>query len=245
MAKRVAWGLLLMGASILAVSCRTGKGPAEPEIDDTGVALEFRPATRYSRIHAGSGRYPNLISPESFAVWVGPEIVALKRQKAEEDGEEIDAYLDAAAKHVGENYFVFECHIESVFPDASIAYDVVGLRAMDLYLLTPDGSRVSPIQRILGSHADEEQRMALKLFRRTNILVFPKHDILIGRPTVDHEATAVRLVVEGFNSDFYFEWRAEGGAATDTISVSEAYQAAKIGFTELFSKLLTLTHILD
>lgn len=236
--------LLGLGVAMMAVSCQTAKAP-KPVAEEIPL-VEFRPATHYSRIHTGSGRYPNLVSAASFALWVSPEVAALKRKEAVEAGEKIDASLDEAAKHVGENYFVFECHIESVFPDASIAYDVVGLRNMDLYLLTPDGLKVKPIQRILGSHADEEERMALKLFRRTNILVFPKQDILIGQPTISHEAPAVRLVMEGFNSDFYFEWPAVDGAAPATPSAaSRAYSTAKVGFSELFSKLKTLSHIFD
>jgi hypothetical protein len=51
---------------------------------------------------------------------------AWRRAKAEKDGEKIDPKIDAAMKRLTDNYLILECHMVSVFPDMSIAYDVVG-----------------------------------------------------------------------------------------------------------------------
>jgi len=198
-------------------------------------------------IHAGEARYPNLFSPESFAIWVDPSVAAMKRVKIVEAGETVDPDLDDTAKRVSDKYFIFECHLDSMFPDASIGYESVGLRAIDPYLMTPEGMKISPVQRIPASGAEEEQVEALKRFRRTTILVFPKQDILVHQPTIDASAPGVRLVLEGFNSSFYFEWPAAPGSSTGgwSPSDSEAIQAVKMGFKDLFTELRALSHMFD
>ena len=208
------------------------------------AVIEFQPLTYHSTIHAGEGRYTNLFGPESFALWVSDDVAALKRRKAESEGEEIDTALANSVAAIGENFLVFECHLESIFPDASVAYDAVGLRNMDIYLLTPGGVRIRPIQRILSGAAEEEQRQALRLFRRTLIVVFPKSDLIGGSPSIADRAPAVRLMVEGFNSEFYFEWPAAPIRQTEPQrkrpwlpTAAESKDAVKLGFTELYTRL--------
>lgn len=243
-ARRSARSLRYAGVALCLVqilACQTTpSSPREPELETLHA---FSPATYHSGIHAGEARYPNLFSAESHAVWVGPEVAELKRMKALEMGEIITTDLDETARLVGEGYYVIECHMESLFPDASIAYDSVGLRAIDAYLQTPDGVRVSPIQRILGSHADEENVEALRRYRRTNILIFAKRDVMAQRAAIDAAVPRIRLVLEGFNSSFYFEWAAapvEVDGRSWMPTASEAAESVKIGFTELFSKLRLL-----
>ena len=248
---------LLCAALSLLTACSTSPKP-NPDLD---IVLEsppldstetFRPATPDSAIHLKEGRYPNLFSPDSYAVWVNEDVIALKRAQAVEAGEEVDDQMDVTLALVDANYIVFECHVESAFPDSSIAYDMVGLRNVDVYLETPDGSRVRPIQRILGGTATDEPVDALTKFGRTNILVFAKRDILIRQPAIMPNAEGVRLVFAGFNSAFYFEWTAapvilpEGEKPDSWRSKpSEIYQAGKVRFSELYQRLRVLAHMFD
>lgn len=235
----------------LALSCASSRPPKAKVGKNAFPPALFRPLSYHSAIHAGAGPYPNLFSPDSFAIWVGPEVAQLKRNKAIEEGEEIDPAIANSVSLIGENFFVFECHFESVFPDASIAYDAVGMRNMEMYLETPDGSKIRPIQRIIGSTAEEESREALRLYRRTNFIVFPKRDILVGAPTIEGKAPGVRLVIEGFNSSFFFEWPAAPEPLADAPKRKwvptpvETRSALKVGFSELYSRLRTLGRMLQ
>lgn len=209
-------------------------------------ALEFRPRSSLSLMHLDQGRYPNLFSASSYALWVNEDVARAKLQKDIDAGIAVSARLAEDAEYIHANYILFECRLESLFPDASIAYDVIGLRNMDTYLMTPGGARVQPIQSILGNHADEKPQGALKEFGRTNILIFSKEDLLSEVPTIPNETPSVRLYIDGFNSAFYFEW----GAATPVdadgqpIVMPEPEQsvAGRLGFSALFSKLRVLAH---
>ena len=235
--------VLLVCCLPMLLSCQTT--PTE----ETGPPLpeKFEPATFVSRLHLGGGEYEDLLGPSSYAVWVGQEVVDLKRDADFETGVDADVQLDSAAAQIGANYLVVECHLESVFADASIAYDVVGLRNIDVYLQNLDGSRTYPIQQIMGGHADETQQAALKRFTRTNIVVFPMRDVILDRPTIPRDAEGVRLVVDGFHSQFYFEWEAKPleGAEDWAPTEVESEQASRIGFAELYSKLKAITRYLQ
>lgn len=240
-------GLSLCGLALAALLTSCATTPEPPETPPAPVPAEFKPAAYYSRILADTGNYPTLFSPDSFAIWVTDDVIELKKQQALSAGESIDIYTDRAAAQIGENFYVFECHTESVFADSSIAYDVVGLRNVDAYLLLPDDTKVAPLQRLVGNHADEEQRGALKLFRRTNILVFPKTDLFSGAPTIPPAAGSVRLVLEGHGSTFFFQWPAQPIPEEDLPPVPEAEKrgALKVGFDELMSKIRALIRIID
>ncbi len=164
-------------------------------------------------------------------------VAVAKLQRDQQAGVTISPMLAADAEFIAENYYVIELHLESLFPDASIAYDVVGLRNMEVYLSLPDGGRSMPIQRILGTQAREQQQGALKQFGRTNIVVFPKQEVLLGQATVPADAEAVRLVIQGFNTTFSFAW----AAATEPRAVS-IQQAGPMTFTGLYEKLRDLAH---
>lgn len=205
--------------------------------DDPAAPTEFQPLSSLSLIHLEEGRYPNLFSSGSYALWVDESVARAKLQKDAQDGIPVNAALSNDADYISANYLVFECRLESVFPDASIAYDVVGLRNIDIYLVTPGGGLVRPIQRILGTHADESQLGALRRFGRTNVLVFAKQDILAGTPTIRSDVEGVRMVVDGFNSTFYFEWAAAGTGRPPTAADGTK---GRLGFSDLYSKLRVL-----
>jgi hypothetical protein len=191
----------------------------------------------------GKGPYPNLFSPESFALWVGNDVTALRRAHAVEKGESIDPGLDAAAKNIDENFLVFECSFSSAFGDMSIAYDVVGLRGMSVYLATADGKRIDPVEVVLASSAREEPREALRNFTRTSMVFFPKRDIARNVPVLDGKEGFVRLVVENYNTVFYFEWApAKAKAAPWVPNKDEYLKAVKTGFNEFFGCVKNIVH---
>ena len=195
-------------------------------------------------MHLEQGRYPNLFSSGSYALWVDQSVARAKLQKDVQEGLAVNAQLAEEAEYIHANYIVFECRLESLFPDASIAYDVIGLRNMDVYLVTPDGVRVRPIQSIMGSHADEKSQGTLKQFGRTNLLIFPKEDVLARTPTIPNETPGVRLFIDGFNSAFYFEWTAATPVDAEgrPIAIPEPSQPGRLGFSALYSKLRVLAH---
>ena len=238
------WAALTL--ALILPACQT-RGPKN---EDTPVlppeALVFRPESSLSLIHLDEGRYPNLYSPGSYALWVDEGVARAKLLKDQEAGLALSEGLAEDADFILDNYIVFECRLESLFPDASIAYDVIGLRNIDVYLVTPSGMRVRSIQTILGTHADETPQGALKQFGRTNLLVFPKEDILTGEPTILDDAQGIRLIIDGFNSAFYFEWSkaplvdAEGEPIV--IPPPEPSLAGRLGFSSFYSKLRVLAH---
>ena len=165
-----------------------------------------------------------------------------------EAGETIPAELDRVAAMVNDSYYVFEVRLESAFEDTSIAYDAVGMRGVNTYLVSPSGYRLAPIQRIVGSNADETPVGALRRFGRTNILVFAKRDVLTSGQALPDSAHAVRLLLEGHNSNFYFEWQRAGGPAPAPEGPSRReriYSEAKMGFSELYVRLRALGHVFD
>ena len=235
-----------LAIALILPACQT-RGPKD---DDAPVippgALVFRPESSLSLIHLDQGRYPNLFSSGSYALWVDESVARAKLLKDEKAGIASSEALAEDADFVLANYIVFECRLESIFPDASIAYDVIGLRNIDVYLLTPDGMRVHPIQTLLGTHADEAPLGTLKQFGRTTLLVFPKEDVLSGEQTISDEAPGVRLIIDGFNSAFYFEWSKAPLVDADgqpiVIPPPEKTLAGKLGFASFYSKLRVLAH---
>lgn len=231
-----------VAVALACASCQTmGPPPPDAEIAPPAPPPEFIPMSFLSKLSFAEGKYPDLFSPESSALWVGSDITALRRAEAIEQGGEIDPRLDASLSRIAENYLIIECEAASVFADMSIAYDVVGFRGISVYLLTPDGGKVTPTQMVVGSSATEEQREALKLFRRSNLVIFPKRDQWQGGATIDSDAPAVRLVLEGYDSVFYFEWPGVASQLEPRRSAAqEKARALKTGFKDFYEKVKQL-----
>jgi hypothetical protein len=177
---------------------------------------------------------------------MGAEVAALRRAKAEKDREKIDPKIDAAVKRLTENYLILECHMASVFPDMSIAYDVVGLRGIGIHLLTPDGRKITPIQVVVAGTAQEERQEALRKFTRINLVLFQKRDLWVGKPVVALRAPSVRLVLEGYGSLFRFEWPNALPPSKPWIPNQEEYlKALKVGFQESYARLAEFLHTFD
>ncbi len=242
--KRIAGVALILAVLLAPVSCRTRKPPEEGGLEVQPA--EFRPATILSRLHFEKGNYPHLFAPSSYALWVDETVTGLRREAAVTAGESIQPDIEAEAARIAQNYLIIECHMDSVFADMSIAYDVVGYRGLSVYLSTPDGRKIPPIQTLISTSAKEEQREALKLFGRTNLVVFPKRDLWLDRPLVTSLVAPVRLVLEGYNSTFYFEWPATPPTGTVAAPThSEVKEVLKVGFREFHERVRQLAHIFD
>ncbi len=239
--------LFWVAALALCVAAPACKTPSpKPQAPPPEQQAEFRPAAYVSAIALKEGRYADLFGTESYAVWVGPEVAQFKLTKEADTGQPVSPQLEAEAERITQQYVIIECHIESEFADASVAYDVVGFRGIEPYLLMPDGKRVEPMQKIIGSPVEEEQNGALKRFRRTNLLLFPRRDLWFGGLTFDSKYPSVRLILDAHNSQFAFEWP-EAAYANPQAVVSEhdVMREAKVGFTQLFQQVRQAAHVFD
>lgn len=237
---------MLTGAAacLFAAACQTvskeGTPPAVPETE------EFQPAAYVSTLRLEKGGHANLFSPESFAVWLGPDVAALRRAKAQKEGETLSPNMDAIIRHVTDNYLVFECHLASIFPDMSIGYDAVRLRGMTVQLEMPDGRKITPIQVVSGNSEPELQVGALRRFARTSLVVFQKQDLRYDKPTVAAEVRAARLVLTGYDCRFYFEWGNAIPPAQPWIPNQDEYlRAVKTGLKESYEKVAEFFHVLQ
>jgi hypothetical protein len=224
---------------LLAAGCQTTPKPDE-QATMTGPVEDFQPVHAVSALALSSGRYPNLFSTGSRALWVSEDVAHAKLEREQAGTGEISPMLAADGATIAANFYVIELNLVSQFPDASIAYDVVGLRTVDAYLLLPDGTRVWPVQRVLGSTAQERDAGAIKVFGRTNIVAFPKTDVLLGRPTIASGTPGVQLVLDGFNSTFHFEWAADPSAVQAAAAEPEA---GGLTYSALIEKLRELSRM--
>ncbi len=238
-----AWVVVAGLAAVLVAGCQTASGP-DAEAGGPLLGVTFVPLTFVSPIHAGSG-YADLFSPESYAVWVGPDVAAMKQAAAAKAGESVLDSQAIAARQVTDAYHVFECHLASVFGDMSIAYDAVGLRNVRAYLTTPGGSRTEPVQVSIDENLLESPEGALKRYGRTCLLAFPKGDPVIG-PAIASDAPAVRLVLEGYGSTAYFEWPATPAPREGWIPTAEEYlKAVHLGFKDFSKRTAKFMHNFD
>jgi len=184
--------------------------------DSALTIAPFAPAAAKAPIQWVEGRYPNLFAESSYAVWpMSPGM--------EEIGGIEDPYLD------------IECLIASEFADSSIAYDLAGLRGVNVYLITPDGTQVRPIQIQRGTELTEEPRGALRYFARTNHAVFPLRALDLAVLT-GAGPQSVRLVLEAHGAVYQFEWPSSTAGNTgptppppekEKHSAREAWQRAR------------------
>ncbi|MGI6461682.1 MAG: hypothetical protein ACOX5J_16610 [Candidatus Hydrogenedentales bacterium] len=244
-------GILCALLCVVGAACQTTRSaPPDVEAPLLSAPRGYQPMSYLSTIQMNEGEYPDLFSAESSAVWVDNDVTEMKYARERETGKAPPTGLVAAARAVNRDFFVFECHIESLFRDMSIAYDVVGFRGIDVHLETPDGKQIEPIQIIIGTPVEEEQRGTLKQFRRINIAVFPRTDLWTGGDTVAVGSGAVRLVLSGHGSTFCFEWPELPQASTDAgpswnPSENEMLQAVKVSFSDLYGRLRRLAHTFD
>ena len=242
--RMAAWGVVALLSSVCLVSCQTSK--KEEAKGEPVFVTEFFPATFVAPVQLDSGSYANLFAPDSYAVWLGSDVARLRREKSVAAGQKIDPKLDEAVARINDNYLVFECHLASVFPDMSIAYDAVGLRGVNVYLVSPGGKKISPMQMVLGSSATDEPREALRRFARTNLIIFQKKDLWTDKASIDMLAPSARLMLEGFGATFRFEWATALVPREPWIPKQEEYiKAIKDGFKETYGRLVQALHTFD
>lgn len=223
--------------------------PLTPRIAQ--APFTFAPQKFYAPVQVGQVRYRMLYAPESHAIWITDEVDAMKRNSDLSQGMEIGDDLALTEQIADARFIVIECRLESAFADSSVAYDVVGLRNIEAYLETPSGERVYPVQRVMAPHVDESAEGALLRFGRTTVLVFPKTDLLSRTASPVSGAPSVRLVLDGFHSTFYFEWRnaetalVEVSDADSRFSATAALDAVRTGYTSIYSLLSPLQRIVD
>lgn len=174
--------LVVLVAGTFLGGCAGMGGSGKTKTLVAGARIPFAPQTRHVSINLAKGAYPELYSNASYADW-----------SSSQEGE-------------GAGMAEIVCCLESVFSDSSIAYDVVGLRGMQVYLYTDDGRRIAPARTLIGQMLEEEPRGALKAFRRTNRLLFPLEGLTVAAAPPDAPPASLRLVFEGYDSVFYFEW---------------------------------------
>ena len=196
------YGILVVACGLLLTACQTGSKPKNDENLPPTLIVDFEPSMRSTTLRLQTGRYPNLFTANTAAVWVSEAPIA----PAVKGGAVPPVSGDATMLAANPGLLVVQCTMESAFSDMSIAYDVVGFRGLSVYLQTPDGRQVIPAQTIIGSELTETRRGALKVFRRTNLLVFSRQEAALKIPVVNGEGASTRVVLEGLESTFYFEW---------------------------------------
>ncbi len=232
----------VIAAAFLALAlsaCQTTKKPAETPTVPVAVG-DFVPVSPAAAVQLDSGRYPNLFAPTSYAVWITNGVAEAKLKREQASGAEISPMLAADASTINANFYVIEVNLESAFPDSSIAYDVVGMRAIDAYLTLPDGTAVYPAQRVMATTAGETEEGTLRRFGRTNLIVFPKVDVLSGAPTIPAGTQGLRLTLDGFNSIFHFDWVAGPDSAAAPVLPE---QSGGMTWSSLYEKLRELSRL--
>ncbi len=261
--RKVIWVGVIVFSAIIVAGCKStpSTDKVEQEVVDAVPAAppQFIPSNFVARIKRDEGKYNTLFSLASHAVWVDKNIAEIKQAYEKANNPDISADLIDAAAEISENYIVIECHIETMFRDSSIAYDLSGLRNTTVYLQSPNGSKVYPLQQLLFTPAEEKQVGTLKQYNRTNVLVFALNDIISGMPTVPEETNTIRLYLDGFDTLFYFEWMAQEPIVLESLTSetkpvitdvirwrptqTETYQVLKVRFTDLYEQLAALTRI--
>ncbi len=211
-------GLLAMLALLPFSGCQTTDSSDASAIPPS-AQIVFTPRVQRVVIQAGEGRYPNLFTTASYAVW-GKVAVALPTvpptPTADADAA-TEAVMDANLESVPPQPDVeaaraggltIECHLESEFPDRSIAYDAVGLRGMTILLKLPDGRELQPAQKTLGSELEEVPIGALRRYGRKLTLYFSDSQFMVENPAVNPKAAGIQLRIVGLESLFLFDWPA-------------------------------------
>jgi hypothetical protein len=190
---------------------RSGVGdagpPGRPVRGEPAPEL-FTPSSYIARPTVGLGsKYRDLLSPDSYCIWFTDEVAELKQESATEEGEvSADSEeLLAIARTLNEKYIILEFHLVSAFSDSSIAYDITSFRHAEVFLLDGAGNKYEPLQVIVGT-LEKGQKGALMVFRRVNLLVFPKHDLLTGQPVIASSVGEVSLVLSGYNTTYFLMW---------------------------------------
>jgi hypothetical protein len=199
--------MVLCGCLPRKTAVRDPEFPGRPARGEASSEL-FTPSSYIARPTLGLGsKYRDLLSADSYVIWFTDEVADLKVETATAEGgmSEDSEELLTIAKSLNEKYIILELHVVSAFSDSSIGYDVTSFRHADVFLLDGAGNKYEPLQVIVGP-LEKGQKGALMVFRRVNLLVFPKHDLLTGRPVITSSAGEVSLVLSGYSTTYFFSW---------------------------------------
>ena len=227
-------------------ACKTAR-PEKPAPPPTPARQTlFVPAWNVTTVQTAQGRYADLFGGGCRAIWIDSAVAAMKRELAPAAATP-EPGIDDDAKRVTDAYIVIECQLETEFADMSVAYDAIRLRGIDVYLETATGLKVRPIQMRPYGKLKEEPAQALKRFSRTTVIVFPREDLGAGLPVIGADTPAVRLVLDGHDSTFFFEWP---GIPADQVcprmpTPEEAKYIARLGYYELFTDIRRLAHVFE
>jgi len=233
-------------ALILALTAFTGCASLNGRNETVEILTPeaFYVGTTKANIRFESGRYSNLYVRDSYSVWNGPPMREnpIARPGLEPDGNFIpEKYLSGP--------LVFDCYIGSTFPDSSIAYDLVKLRNLEVFLEIEGENKVLPVGIELVTEADEKSVGALRQFRRHVRLTFPSKDVQTGEPILDSQVGSLSLAIEGFDSKYVFKWMNASPALTLNTEIErvapivewakskETYQVMKARYQEMRSRL--------
>jgi hypothetical protein len=216
----------IMIAGVVMVLCgclprRSGvRDPEFPERPASGEGSTelFTPSSYIARPTVGLGsKYRDLLSSDSYCIWFTDEVAELKQEAATADGEmsEDSEELLTIARTLNKKYIILEFHVVSAFSDSSIAYDITSFRHADVFLVDGAGNKYEPLQVIIGT-LEKGQKGALMVFRRVNLLVFPKHDLLTGQPVITSSTGEVSLVLSGYSTTYFFSWGDVSNATRET-----------------------------
>ncbi len=214
-------GLLATLALLPFTGCQTTDSSDASAIPPS-AQIVFTPRVHRVVIQAGEGRYPNLFTTASYAVWgreahASAPLTPPVATDAVEGDAATEAVMDANLESVPPQPEVeaaraggltIECHLESDFPDRSIAYDAVGLRGMTILLKLPDGRELQPAQKTLGSELEEVPIGALRRYGRKLTLYFSEGQFMVENPAVNPKAAGIQLKIVGVESQFFFDWPA-------------------------------------
>jgi hypothetical protein len=258
--------MLLLAA---LAGCQTPRGPDPTAPPTLGPPAPFVPVHAMAGLNLGEGAYPTLFAPGSYARWLGAESLVMESAPAvspppdtgppltlvfEDEEAELAAappidMPEPAAPSLGivPGLLTIECRLVSMFADMSIAYDVVGLRGLHVYLLMPDGRKMTPAQVLTGGELHETQHGALKEFARTNTLVFAVNPTQLAWPVSGGLGPSLRLVLEGYDSLFYFEWQSRPPAEPPRIPIRqrEGYKRTQQGYQNTKTRSLEFLHTFD
>ena len=242
---RRAMALTLAAAALLS-GCKTNREPMPEGAVTPGTVVPFAPARVRAPIQYDTGRYATLFTNDSYALWVDAAVSAARLAEAQEAGAGPDPRSATRAATLDAAFQVFECRLDSLFADGAIAYDVVGLYGVDVYLETSDGRVIRPARTAAGS-LEEGRKGALLHFSRTVLVGFPRDQFRVTVGAGETRGASVRLVIEGHGTKFYFEWFSVmpevylDGRAIQRKKV----EAAKMSFKTYYAKVRAWAHNFD
>ena len=247
---RVTKWLLLLLLTFSMAACQTRPKPEGEHFVTTGQLVPFSPATLQAHLQLASGRYPNLYASESRAQWLSPDILPGADSQYQDLLSPLyvsDTSSDEPLPYFGPDFVVIQCRLVSLFSDMSIGYDVVGLRGIQTRMMLPDGRLIAPVHTIIGSRLGEEPVGALRRFSRTNYLVFPRGALYLTTPPAGNAAPPIRLLLEGYDSTFYFEWQPSLPEVLPDprFSQQESVQQMRRSYSQAKDKLMEWSHTFD